>query len=162
MLLSFFSQNNWRLPDTDMVRKAILYEAGRLYRNWRSRLHDYYLMFETKEEALKRVPDDVDASDWQFMVDYFSSPSFEVHSFILLYPPFCPVNFNKFPNMLFIDLQIMSTINKANRAKLRTNHTCGQKSYTAVSYDAVRFQFNSMSAYNLLHMAIFVHCLLSV
>lgn len=73
------SQENWRLPDTDMVRKAILDEAGRLYRNWRNRLHDHYLTFETKEEALKHVPDDVNESDWKFLVDYFSSPSFEVN-----------------------------------------------------------------------------------
>ncbi|RZC12783.1 hypothetical protein D0Y65_012509 [Glycine soja] len=69
--------NNWRLRDTDMVRKAILRTAGRLYQNWRSRLHDYYLKFETKEEALKHVPDDINDSDWQFLVDYFSSPYFE-------------------------------------------------------------------------------------
>lgn len=73
------SQDNWRLPDTDIVRKAILGEAGRLYRNWRNRLHEYYLMFETKEEALKHVPDEINGSDWKILVDYFSSPSFEVH-----------------------------------------------------------------------------------
>ena len=42
-------------------------------------VHDYYLKFETKEEALKHVPDDINDSDWQFLVDYFSSPYFEVH-----------------------------------------------------------------------------------
>jgi len=61
-----------------MVRKAILHEAGRLYQNWRSRLHEYYLKFETKDEALKHVPNDVNDSDWQFLVDYFSSSYFEV------------------------------------------------------------------------------------
>ncbi|XP_068470231.1 uncharacterized protein [Phaseolus vulgaris] len=100
--------NNWRLPDTDMVRKAILHEAGRLYQNWRSRLHGYYLKFETKDEALKHVPDDVTDSDWQFLVDYFSSPYFET----------------------------MSAKNKANKAKQRTKHTTGSKSYQATSYDA--------------------------
>ncbi|XLR06046.1 hypothetical protein HN51_060931, partial [Arachis hypogaea] len=100
--------NNWRLQDTDMVRKAILDEAGRLYRNWRNRLHDYYLVFETKEEALKHVPNDVNPSDWQFMVDYFSSPSFK----------------------------LISTVNKTNRTKMQTNHTSGQKSFHAVSYEA--------------------------
>ncbi|TKY60120.1 transposase, Ptta/En/Spm, plant [Spatholobus suberectus] len=64
--------------------------------------------FETKEEALKHVPDDINESDWQFLVDYFSSPSFE----------------------------IMSAKNKANKAKRRTNHTTGSKSFLAVSYDA--------------------------
>ncbi|KAL9329498.1 hypothetical protein ACSQ67_004501 [Phaseolus vulgaris] len=106
--------NNWRLPDTDMVRKAILHEAGRLYQNWRSRLHGYYLKFETKDEALKHVPDDVTDSDWQFLVDYFSSPYFET----------------------------MSAKNKANKAKQRTKHTTGSKSYQATSYDAVRFLLN--------------------
>ncbi|XP_006585203.1 uncharacterized protein [Glycine max] len=100
--------NNWRLPDTDMVRKAILCEAGRLYQNWRSRLHEYYLKFETKEEALKHVPDDIYDSDWQFLVDYFSSPYFE----------------------------IISSKNKANKAKHRIHHTTGSKSFLAVSYDA--------------------------
>ncbi|KAH1250905.1 Disease resistance protein [Glycine max] len=100
--------NNWRLRDTDMVRKAILRTAGRLYQNWRSRLHDYYLKFETKEEALKHVPDDINDSDWQFLVDYFSSPYFE----------------------------IMSVQNKANKAKHRIHHTAGSKSFLAVSNDA--------------------------
>lgn len=83
-------------------------EACRLYRNWRNRLHDHYLMFETKEEALKHVPDDITASDWQILVDYFSSPYFK----------------------------IMSTKNKANKAKQLTNHTSGPKPFVAVSYDA--------------------------
>lgn len=61
-----------------MVRKAILHEAGRLYQNWRSRLREYYLKFETKDEALKHAPDDINDSDWQFLVDYFSSPYYEV------------------------------------------------------------------------------------
>ncbi|KAL5053668.1 hypothetical protein RYX36_034350 [Vicia faba] len=100
--------NHWRLPDTDMVRKAIIDEAGRLYRNWRNRLHDYYLMFETKEEALKHVPEDVNGPDWKFLVDYFSSPSFEM----------------------------ISMKNKACRAKQRTLHTSGRKSFQAVSFDA--------------------------
>ncbi|MED6106412.1 hypothetical protein PIB30_004646 [Stylosanthes scabra] len=100
--------NNWRLQDTDVVRKAILDEAGRLYRNWRNRLHDYYVMFETKEEALKHVPDDVNPFDWRFMVDYFSSPSFE----------------------------LISAVNKTNRTKMKTNHTSGRKSFHAVSYEA--------------------------
>ncbi|XP_058731615.1 uncharacterized protein LOC131603338 isoform X2 [Vicia villosa] len=100
--------NHWRLPDTDMVRKAIIDEAGRLYRNWRNRLHEYYLMFETKEEALKHVPEDVNGPDWKFLVDYFSSPSFEM----------------------------ISTKNKACRAKQRTLHTSGRKSFQAISFDA--------------------------
>ncbi|XP_047178356.1 uncharacterized protein LOC124845323 [Vigna umbellata] len=100
--------NNWRLPHTDMVRKAILHEAGRLYQNWRSRLHEYYLKFETKDEALKHVPSDVNDSDWQFLVDYFSSPYFE----------------------------IMSAKNKANKAKQLIKHTTGSKSFLATSYDA--------------------------
>ncbi|KAK7362097.1 hypothetical protein VNO77_04197 [Canavalia gladiata] len=100
--------NNWRLPDTDMVRKAILDEAHHLYSNWRTRLHDYYMMYETKEEALMHVPDDINDSDWHILVDYFSSPWFET----------------------------VSGKNKANRAKQRMNHTSGSKSFLAVSYDA--------------------------
>ncbi|KAK7247246.1 hypothetical protein RIF29_42125 [Crotalaria pallida] len=100
--------NNWRLQDTDVVRRAILDEAGRLYRNWRNRLHDHYLMFETKEEAVKHVPDDIDASDWQFLVDYFSSPLFKM----------------------------LSSKNKANKAKQTMKHTSGRKPFLAVSYDA--------------------------
>ncbi|KAJ7969131.1 Transposase, Ptta/En/Spm, plant [Quillaja saponaria] len=100
--------NNWRLQDTDLIRKAILKEANHLYRNWRNRLHDHYLMFEAKEEALKHIPDDVSESDWQFLVDYFGSREFEK----------------------------VSSRNKANREKQRINHSCGPKSFLAVSYDA--------------------------
>ncbi|KAF7842439.1 putative leucine-rich repeat-containing protein [Senna tora] len=100
--------DNWRLPDTVLVRKAIIDEAGRLYRNWRNRLHSYYLNFATKEEALKHVPDDINSADWKCLVDYFSSPAFET----------------------------MSAKNKANKAKQTFNHACGPKSFQAVSYDA--------------------------
>lgn len=65
------------------MRRAILEEANRLYRNWRNRLHHHYLAFETKEEALEHVPDDICDSDWHFLVDHFSSPAFEVYYFFL-------------------------------------------------------------------------------
>ncbi|XP_039684911.1 uncharacterized protein [Medicago truncatula] len=100
--------NNWRLQDTDVVRKAIINEAGRLYRSRRHRLHEHYLKFETKEEALKHIPDDVNESDWKFLVDYFSSPSFEIRSIK----------------------------NKASKAKQRIHHTSGPKSFQAASFDA--------------------------
>lgn len=135
-----------------MVRKAIIDEAGRLYRNWRNRLHEYYLMFETKEEALKHVPEDVNGPDWKFLVDYFSSPSFEVRSLLLFI--FYLVNFNKFHNMLFVDIQMISTKNKACRAKQRTLHTSGRKSFQAISFDAVRCQL-----FNLVLCLVKLHCI---
>lgn len=47
----------------------------------------------------------------------------------------------------FVNIQIISMKNKANKTKQRTNHTSGRKSFHAVSYDAVRFQFNLPFAY---------------
>ncbi|KAK7345026.1 hypothetical protein VNO77_15384 [Canavalia gladiata] len=91
-----------------MVWKAILDEAHRLYSNWHTRLHDYYMMYGTKEEALMYVPDDFNDSDWKILVDYFSIPWFE----------------------------IVSGKNKTNKAKQRVNHTTGSKSFLEVSYDA--------------------------
>lgn len=58
------------------------------------------------------------------------------------------MNLNEFHNMLFVNLQIMSTKNKASKAKQLTNHTSGPKPFVAVSYDAVRFLFDLMFAYN--------------
>lgn len=65
----------------------------------------------------------------------------------MLFLSYLVINFNKFHNMPFVNLQIMSMKNKANKAKQRTNHTSGQKSFQAVSFDAVRFQFNFACAY---------------
>jgi hypothetical protein len=54
-----------------------------------------------------------------------------------------PVNFNKFHNMFVVNIiQIMSMKNKASKAKQRTHHTSGRKSFQAASFDAVRCQFN--------------------
>lgn len=120
-----------------MVRRAILDESNRLYRNWRNRLHDHYLAFETKEAALEHVPDDISESDWQILVDYFSSPDFEVPCLFLN----SRTILRSCITCIFYCLQRMSQINKANRAKLLINHTCGQKSFQAISYEAVRFCF---------------------
>jgi len=56
-----------------------------------------------------------------------------------VYTPLCPVNVNKFHELLCVNLQIMSAKNKANKAKQRVKHTTGSKSFLATSYDAVRF-----------------------
>jgi len=56
-----------------------------------------------------------------------------------------PVNVTKSHDLLYVNLQVMSAKNKANKAKQRIKHTSGSKSFLATSYDAVRFLLNVCS-----------------
>ncbi|KAL3529578.1 hypothetical protein ACH5RR_008900, partial [Cinchona calisaya] len=48
------------------------------YRNYRYRLHKTFLKYDTKEEAVKHVPEGVLESDWIWLCDYFTSENFQV------------------------------------------------------------------------------------
>ncbi|KAH0639163.1 hypothetical protein KY290_036448 [Solanum tuberosum] len=74
----------------------------------RSRHHDHFKKFATKEESLQNIPTNVNEAEWKFLVDYFSSDDFKK----------------------------MSERNKSNKAKQEVNHICGRKSFQAVSYEA--------------------------
>ncbi|KAL3533376.1 hypothetical protein ACH5RR_006897 [Cinchona calisaya] len=47
------------------------------YRNYWYRLHKIFLKYNTKEEAIKHVPDGVSESDWIWLCDYFTSEKFQ-------------------------------------------------------------------------------------
>lgn len=50
----------------------------RLFRTWKTRLHAEYLRYNTDEERLSHPPKDVMPEDWEFLVQYFGSPTFKV------------------------------------------------------------------------------------
>ncbi|KAH0638259.1 hypothetical protein KY289_038174 [Solanum tuberosum] len=43
----------------------------------RSRHHDHFKKFATKEESLQNIPTNVNEAEWKFLVDYFSSDDFK-------------------------------------------------------------------------------------
>ncbi|KAL3533373.1 hypothetical protein ACH5RR_006894, partial [Cinchona calisaya] len=47
------------------------------YRNYWYRLHKIFLKYNTKEEAIKHVPDGVSESDWIWLCDNFTSENFQ-------------------------------------------------------------------------------------
>nr|CAD1823423.1 unnamed protein product [Ananas comosus var. bracteatus] len=49
----------------------------KMYRDWRHRLHLYYLRFESDENRLRKVPEFVADSDWAYLVEYFGSEEFK-------------------------------------------------------------------------------------
>nr|CAD1820395.1 unnamed protein product [Ananas comosus var. bracteatus] len=49
----------------------------KMYRDWRYRLHLYYLRFESDEDRLRKVPEFVADSDWAYLVEYFGSEEFK-------------------------------------------------------------------------------------
>ncbi|PHT83782.1 hypothetical protein T459_12225 [Capsicum annuum] len=51
--------------------------AKNLYGYRRSRLHDHFKKFSTKEESLQNIPSGVNEVEWKFLVDYFSSDNFK-------------------------------------------------------------------------------------
>lgn len=100
--------DTFQLPDIQHNREAILQTAKNLYRYRRSRLHDHFKKFATKELRLQNMPAQVNEAEWKFLVEYFSSDEFKK----------------------------MSERNKSNKAKQEVNHICGRKSFQAVSFEA--------------------------
>ncbi|KAH0689328.1 hypothetical protein KY290_017486 [Solanum tuberosum] len=100
-------QDTFQLPDIQHNRDTILQTTKNLYRYRRSRHHDHFKKFATKEESLQNIPTDVNEAEWKFLVDYFSSD----------------------------DFMKMSERNKNNKAKQEVNHICGGKTFQAVSYE---------------------------
>ncbi|KAH0728075.1 hypothetical protein KY284_003940 [Solanum tuberosum] len=70
-------QDTFQLPDIQHNRNTILQTAKNLYRYHRSRHHDHFKKFATKEESLQNIPTDVNEAEWKFLVDYFSSDDFK-------------------------------------------------------------------------------------
>ncbi|XP_075109326.1 uncharacterized protein LOC107828463 isoform X5 [Nicotiana tabacum] len=97
----------FEITDTQHTRETILHTANNLYRYRRSRLHDHFKKFATKEERLQNIPEDVTEVEWKFLVDYFDSDPFKR----------------------------MSARNKINKAKQGINHICGRKSFGAISFE---------------------------
>uniref|UniRef100_M1BYX3 Uncharacterized protein n=2 Tax=Solanum tuberosum TaxID=4113 RepID=M1BYX3_SOLTU len=69
-------QDTFQLPDIQHNRDTILQTTKNLYRYRRSRHHDHFKKFATKEESLQNIPTDVNEAEWKFLVDYFSSDDF--------------------------------------------------------------------------------------
>nr|XP_016471416.1 PREDICTED: uncharacterized protein LOC107793552 [Nicotiana tabacum] len=97
----------FEITDTQHTRETILHTANNLYRYRRSRLHDHFKKFATKEERLQNIPEDVTEVEWKFLVEYFDSDPFKR----------------------------MSARNKINKEKQGINHICGRKSFGAVSFE---------------------------
>ncbi|KAH0632758.1 hypothetical protein KY284_035544 [Solanum tuberosum] len=100
--------DTFQLPDIQHNRDTILQTAKNLYRYRRSRLHDHFKKFATKEVRLQNMPSQVSEAEWKFLVEYFNSDDFKK----------------------------MSERNKSNKAKQEVNHICGRKSFQAISFEA--------------------------
>ncbi|KAL3363296.1 hypothetical protein AABB24_012537 [Solanum stoloniferum] len=100
--------DTFQLLDIQHNQDTILQTVKKLYRYRRSRHHDHFKKFTTKEESLQNIPTNVNEAEWKFLVDYFSSDDFKK----------------------------MSERNKSNKAKQEVNHICARKSFQAVSYEA--------------------------
>uniref|UniRef100_A0A6V7QRN7 Uncharacterized protein n=1 Tax=Ananas comosus var. bracteatus TaxID=296719 RepID=A0A6V7QRN7_ANACO len=55
----------------------VLDHLKKMYREWRHRLHRYYLRFNSDEERLTKVPENVTDNDWRYLVKYFGSEEFK-------------------------------------------------------------------------------------
>ncbi|WMV30581.1 hypothetical protein MTR67_023966 [Solanum verrucosum] len=69
--------DTFQLPDIQHNRDTILQTAKNLYRYCRSRHHDHFKIFATKEESLQNIPTDVNEAEWKFLVGYFNSDDFK-------------------------------------------------------------------------------------
>ncbi|XP_075089902.1 uncharacterized protein LOC142161776 [Nicotiana tabacum] len=67
----------FEISDTQHTRDTILHTANNLYRYRRSRLHDHFKKFATKDERLQNIPEDITEVEWKFLVEYFDSDPFK-------------------------------------------------------------------------------------
>ncbi|MQL72121.1 hypothetical protein Taro_004446 [Colocasia esculenta] len=88
------------------IRKIIYEIAGRRYRDVRSTLYRHYQSYATDEDHLQNPPEDINANEWAWLVNYFGSQKFKA----------------------------MSERNKANRSKQVISHITGRRSFKQVSW----------------------------
>nr|CAD1836432.1 unnamed protein product [Ananas comosus var. bracteatus] len=85
----------------------VLDHLKKMYREWRHRLHRYYLRFNSDEERLTKVPENVTDNDWRYLVKYFGSEEFKY----------------------------LSARNKNNRAKQGISTIKGRTSFVRIRYN---------------------------
>uniref|UniRef100_M1DE76 Kinesin heavy chain n=1 Tax=Solanum tuberosum TaxID=4113 RepID=M1DE76_SOLTU len=65
------------LTDVAYPEQNDSYSTNYTTRYRRSRHHDHFKKFATKEESLQNIPTNVNEAEWKFLVDYFSSDDFK-------------------------------------------------------------------------------------
>ncbi|XP_057443008.1 uncharacterized protein LOC130734559 isoform X2 [Lotus japonicus] len=70
--------NAFDIDQTDHNKDVILATTERLNRSHRGRLHQHFKQYETNEIALEHKPGELSEGDWEYLVDYFSSPDYKV------------------------------------------------------------------------------------
>ncbi|CAN1744223.1 hypothetical protein LINPERHAP1_LOCUS2048, partial [Linum perenne] len=101
---------HWNAEDEDTIRKYVMKDLGKKWREDRQTLWDKLCdPTEQKEHNYKQKPKKVDAAKWQTFVDHRMSKY----------------------------MKKISAINKANRAKQKIYHTSGSKSIMAKGKEVV-------------------------
>ncbi|MQM07050.1 hypothetical protein Taro_039882 [Colocasia esculenta] len=88
------------------IRKIIYEIAGRRYRDVWSTLYHHYQSYATDEDRLQNPPEDINANEWAWLVNYFGSKKFKA----------------------------MSERNKVNRSKQVISHITVRRSFKQVSW----------------------------
>ncbi|MQM10192.1 hypothetical protein Taro_043081, partial [Colocasia esculenta] len=104
------------------IRKIIYEIAGRRYQDVRITLYRHYQSYATDEDCLQNPPEDINANEWAWLVNYFGCQKFKA----------------------------MSERNKVNRFKQVISHITGRRSFKQVSWaepkDALRTSGGSAAA----------------
>ncbi|XP_071938605.1 uncharacterized protein [Coffea arabica] len=69
--------DDFRFPEHITSKTAINKQLNIQYRNHRYRLHKYFQSFESRQEALRQVPEGVSEEDWKWLVSYFENDEFK-------------------------------------------------------------------------------------
>nr|XP_027109464.1 uncharacterized protein LOC113729359 [Coffea arabica] len=69
--------DDFRFPEHITSKTAINRQLNTQYRNHRYRLHKYFQSFESRQEALRQVPEGVSEEDWKWLVSYFENDEFK-------------------------------------------------------------------------------------
>ncbi|MQL86227.1 hypothetical protein Taro_018756, partial [Colocasia esculenta] len=91
------------------IRKIIYEIVGRRYRDVRSTLYHHYQSYATDEDRLQNPPEDINANELAWLVNYFGSQNFKA----------------------------MSERNKVNHSKQVISHITGRRLFKQVSWEEV-------------------------
>ncbi|XP_027150480.1 uncharacterized protein LOC113774401 [Coffea eugenioides] len=69
--------DDFRFSEHITSKTAINRQLNTQYRNHRYRLHKYFQSFESRQEALRQVPEGVSEEDWKWLVSYFENDEFK-------------------------------------------------------------------------------------
>ncbi|KAL6912033.1 hypothetical protein ACP4OV_000838 [Aristida adscensionis] len=99
--------NVWDMEDSYELREKIWKIAKERYKGWRSTFSATYRAFDSYDARMKNKPQDLDITEWHYLITYFGSRKFKK----------------------------LSNQNSSNRQQMKTTHLMGSKPFSQCSWE---------------------------